>query len=74
MTHECPIYGCTTQLARSLLMCARHWRKVPHDLKDAVNSTWRVYQNTVDPKGGELMRLRRAYLYARAAAIAWVNG
>jgi hypothetical protein len=32
-TRECPVPGCTTMHARSLLMCRSHWSKVPKALQ-----------------------------------------
>jgi hypothetical protein len=46
-THKCPIDGCeVTDLPRSILMCALHWRKVPRDLQRAVNRAWRARNPT----------------------------
>jgi hypothetical protein len=38
---SCPVTGCGEQIARSRLMCRRHWYLVPRQLRDRVWATWR---------------------------------
>lgn len=38
--HICHAQGCTVEIPPRLLMCWRHWMKVPIPLRDAV---WREY-------------------------------
>lgn len=37
----CPIEGCENMHPTKMLMCKRHWRRVPKDLQDRVYSTAR---------------------------------
>ncbi len=39
--HKCAVPGCPARIDSRLLMCLRHWRRVPADLKVAV---WREYR------------------------------
>lgn len=39
--HTCHAKGCPVKVAPKYLMCPRHWRLVPADLKDAV---WLEYE------------------------------
>lgn len=62
MTHTCHAAGCSTTVEPKLLMCLRHWRKVPRDLQRAV---WRAYR-----AGQEIDKNpSRDYLAAAQAAI-----
>lgn len=54
----CPVPGCKTKHDRSLLMCKRHWFKVPKPLREEI---WDSYK-----KDGVLSD---RYLDARKAAI-----
>lgn len=56
-SHRCAAHGCQHEIARHLLMCNDHWRRVPTKLRRAVwvawrrvgrdNSAWQDYQNAV---------------------------
>lgn len=39
--HECPVGACTVLIPYAVLMCRRHWAKVPQDLKRRVYRAWR---------------------------------
>jgi hypothetical protein len=39
--HECPIHGCTRRLPYAILMCRRHWAKVPRPLQIRLYRAWR---------------------------------
>ena len=45
--HKCAVPGCPAIIASRLLMCLRHWRRVPADLKVAV---WRGYRAGMGPE------------------------
>lgn len=61
MTHLCHAKDCAVVVEPRLLMCARHWRMVPADLRAAVLATYR--------KGQEIDK-RPSKAYARAARAA----
>ncbi|MCW5666501.1 MAG: hypothetical protein KIT35_21935 [Piscinibacter sp.] len=63
--HPCAV--CDTLVSTGHLMCARHWRLVPHELQVAVYSTWRSYRNA-EPVA--MLIARRDYYASRDAAIA----
>ncbi len=44
--HTCHARGCDTRTPPRMLMCAKHWRRVPHALKSAVYRTYRPGQET----------------------------
>jgi hypothetical protein len=53
-THRCPIGGCPAQIPGGRLLCPRHWRLVPPNLKRALrragsdeNGTSRAHQAAV---------------------------
>lgn len=39
--NRCPIKSCGCRIPRHLLMCRKHWIRVPPDLKEAVMRTYR---------------------------------
>lgn len=40
--HNCPIPGCLKVVPSSdILMCLKHWRKVPEEIRKRVWRTWR---------------------------------
>jgi hypothetical protein len=41
MSNRCPIDGCDTRIARSRVMCRKHWYMVPRPLRDDVWTTYR---------------------------------
>ena len=41
MTHTCHARGCGTKIPRKMLMCHRHWFKVPKEIRDRV---WKHYR------------------------------
>lgn len=63
-THRCAV--CTRAISASLLMCATHWRLVPHEHQRAVNATWQQYREATL---GGMFSARREYLAARDAAV-----
>lgn len=67
--HECAIAGCVVLLGLEMLMCPRHWRKVPGELKVAVMRARRAYEKaTFDT----LLETLAAMREAQAAAVASV--
>jgi len=38
--HECAAEGCTARIGLSMLMCRRHWAKVPRALQREVYRQW----------------------------------
>jgi hypothetical protein len=40
-SHECPVDRCTRRVPYVVLMCRRHWAKVPRQLQRNVYRTWR---------------------------------
>jgi hypothetical protein len=61
--HPCPVRPCAAVVPARLLMCAPHWRMVPHPLQRAV---WNAYDHGLGVGSTEL-------LHAQAAAIAAVR-
>jgi hypothetical protein len=63
------------------LMCAGHWRLVPHDLQQRVWTTWHAYRVAIRPTNlprtdaalMDRLRATRAYQDAAADAIAAVE-
>jgi len=45
--HKCAVPDCNKVIDSKLLMCLRHWRQVPADLKVAV---WRGYRAGMGPE------------------------
>lgn len=43
-THKCFADGCNTQIARTLLMCLKHWRMVPFSIRHEIWTYYRKYQ------------------------------
>lgn len=39
----CAATGCATKILAGMLMCRRHWRALPAELKAEVNDSWRAY-------------------------------
>lgn len=64
-THRCAV--CTRAISDGLLMCATHWRLVPHEQQHAVIRTWRRFNGAPGPRAA--LVARRGYLAARDAAI-----
>ena len=64
-THLCAV--CPRAISNGLLMCASHWRLVPHEQQQAVNRTWRYFNGAPGPRAA--LAARRDYLAARDAAI-----
>lgn len=56
--HECAIEDCDEAISPSLVMCPRHWRGVPAELRERVARSW---------KRRELAVWRKAVREARAA-------
>lgn len=44
MSHTCHARDCQTPVKPELLMCYRHWQRVPHDIKRAVWAHYRPGQ------------------------------
>lgn len=44
MKHRCHAIGCQTETAPELLMCLKHWKMVPHRIKQKVWSSYRSGQ------------------------------
>lgn len=40
MTHTCPGPGCQADVSAAMLMCARHWYKVPRAFRSALWRAW----------------------------------
>jgi len=40
-THPCAVDGCHVKILHGMLMCKRHWRRVPTGLKAEVNDSYR---------------------------------
>ena len=60
--HKCHVPGCPTEVPPHMLMCLKHWRRVPELLRKRV---WRTYR-----KGQEIDKNPSpAYLEAATAAI-----
>lgn len=39
-THECPARNCTKRVSAEMLMCPRHWYRVPAPMRKAVWRAW----------------------------------
>lgn len=39
--HDCAAHGCAERVDHDKLMCLKHWRMVPADIRSLVWSTWR---------------------------------
>ena len=64
-THPCAV--CPRQINAGLLMCASHWRLVPHEQQREVNRTWRAFNGASGPTNA--LAARKTYLAARDAAV-----
>jgi hypothetical protein len=62
LTHECPAPLCTEQVGPGMVMCPRHWYRVPQPLRRAVRVAWRR-------GGGAGSPAHRAALRAAIAAV-----
>ena len=62
MNHTCHARGCSVPVPEKMLMCLRHWRMVPRELKAGV---WMHYR----PKQEILKDPTPKYLEAARAAI-----
>ena len=40
----CHAVCCTAARKRSQFMCLDHWRRLPHALREQINTTWRAWQ------------------------------
>lgn len=61
---ECYATGCETTIRRGLLMCRRHWSRVPRDLQAEVYGTWRA---VLRGESGSMERWLEAAARAREA-------
>ena len=62
-THQCPAPACTEQVGADMLMCPRHWYRVPEPLRRAVRIAWNRGAGAGSP----------AHVAAMRAAIAAVS-
>lgn len=63
--HECHAHGCTVSVPPRMLMCRRHWRRVPKPIQRAI---WREYR-----RGQEIDKNpSAAYLAVQRLAVAMV--
>lgn len=44
-THTCYAAGCTVQVPTALLMCARHWKRVPPNIRSEVYRWYRIRES-----------------------------
>ncbi|MFZ5621142.1 MAG: hypothetical protein ACOY5W_08995 [Pseudomonadota bacterium] len=61
-THACRAHGCCSQIPPELLLCGRHWKMVPKELKRAL---WKLSR----PGSDATKRTSDRYLTAAANAI-----
>jgi hypothetical protein len=62
--HDCAVEGCVSPAKPGQLMCWPHWKGLPRQIQNEVNSTWRRFRYEREP-----------YLEARGKAIAYyANG
>ena len=73
MSNPCPIPGCTGSAHPGQLLCLRHWRMVPSQLKTDVWTTWRAVRFRTGKKAAECAADIATYRAAREAAIASVT-
>ena len=76
LTHPCPVEGCrVAHVSNNLLLCASHWARVPKRAQNDVWKTWASLQNATKSKlpVSERLIYNRAYVVARAKAIAWAE-
>lgn len=62
MVHTCHAIGCNVEVPPCLLMCSKHWRMVPINLKREILASYRPGQE-IDKKPSQ------KYLNAAGAAI-----
>jgi hypothetical protein len=68
--HRCGVNGCTRAVPQAKLMCLGHWRRVPQDLRFAVEVSYRRRRSA--PQGERLAAVA-AWRKAAAAALAWAG-
>lgn len=44
MSHICHAYKCNIQIPPKMLMCLKHWRKVPREIQNKIWATYRPGQ------------------------------
>jgi hypothetical protein len=66
MKHTCHAKGCTMHVQPNYLMCSRHWRRVPADLKRAIWLTYRRGQEITKDPSAEYLEAMRAAIAAVA--------
>lgn len=54
--HECPVGECSLLIPYEVLLCRRHWAKVPRDLQRKVYRAWRRGRGAGTPEHLEAMR------------------
>lgn len=76
MSHKCPITGCTTILADSLILCGTHHRLVPPRMAAPLLSKWNRLQRMkrTCKNSTLLLSVSKEYSDALAAVVAFVNG
>ncbi|MEO0533301.1 MAG: hypothetical protein AAF215_05490 [Cyanobacteria bacterium P01_A01_bin.123] len=62
--HHCHAIGCEKEVLRILLMCRKHWRMVPKDLRDEVNRTYKFGQEVDKVPSPEYMAAAKAAIEA----------
>jgi hypothetical protein len=72
-TRLCPVEGCGVPLRAGMLLCLRHWRRVPRQLQGEVWSTWKAVLASLRKPVAERADEHVAYGFARQAAIDAVN-
>lgn len=48
--HDCQHIECTTRIAPQYLMCVRHWRQVPIELRQRVYDAWNLGKGEGTPE------------------------
>ncbi len=70
----CPVPGCIEPIRGGHLMCRRHWRMVPAELRKIVNRTWKALTQSMRQPDLSTPKLKlnwqRAEMDARNAVIA----
>lgn len=76
----CPIDGCQEPLPHQHLMCIRHWRMVPVNLRREVTAAFMPYASAIRGltrrgglSGAQIVKLANDLRAAQARAIAAVN-
>lgn len=67
MSHTCHAKGCEALVAPKLLMCLKHWRRVPRELQRAVWASYRPGQEVDKKPSREYLEAARAAIEAVAA-------